>query len=89
MQNNKTENQESKAAEAGSGDKLDDIRSFGTGIQDAGTVNSTNPFWALKLNLSFFWIIVISGYCASRIIYHNHKIVVLVGKVKYLEFSSL
>lgn len=44
LQNNKTENQESKAAEAGSGDKLDDIRSFGTGLQDAGTVNSTNPF---------------------------------------------
>jgi hypothetical protein len=44
LHNNKTENQESKAAEAGSGDKLDDIRSFGTGLQDAGTVNSTNPF---------------------------------------------
>lgn len=44
LQNNKTENQESNAAEAGSGDKLDDVRSFGTGLQDAGTVNSTNPF---------------------------------------------
>ncbi|XP_058768308.1 uncharacterized protein LOC131642037 isoform X1 [Vicia villosa] len=44
LQNNKTENQEAKAAEGGSGDKLDDLRSFGTGFQDGGTVHSTNPF---------------------------------------------
>ncbi|KAL5077510.1 hypothetical protein RYX36_016494 [Vicia faba] len=44
LRNNKTENQEAKAAEAGSGDKLDDIRSFGTGFQDGETVHSTNPF---------------------------------------------
>ncbi|CAK8565567.1 unnamed protein product [Lathyrus sativus] len=44
LQNNKTENQEGKAAEAGSGDKLGDIRTFGTGFQDGGTVHSTNPF---------------------------------------------
>ncbi|XP_004500054.1 uncharacterized protein [Cicer arietinum] len=36
LQNNQTENQESKAAEPESGDKLDGIRSFGTGLQDSG-----------------------------------------------------
>ncbi|WJX31746.1 hypothetical protein P8452_20144 [Trifolium repens] len=44
LQNNKTENQETKAAETGSEDKLNDIASFGTGLQHDGTVHSTNPF---------------------------------------------
>jgi hypothetical protein len=28
---------------------LNDIGSFGTGLQHGGTVHSTNPFWALNL----------------------------------------
>ncbi|CAJ2639740.1 AT hook motif-containing protein [Trifolium pratense] len=45
LQNNKTENQETKAAETGSSeDKLNDLGSFGTGLQHDGNVHSTNPF---------------------------------------------
>ncbi|TKY46869.1 hypothetical protein E2542_SST28918 [Spatholobus suberectus] len=45
LQHNKTENQAStKAAELGSGNKLDDIRNLGTGLEDGGTVQSTKPF---------------------------------------------
>ncbi|XP_061357719.1 protein METABOLIC NETWORK MODULATOR 1 isoform X2 [Gastrolobium bilobum] len=44
LQNNKTENHASKAAELGSGNKLDDIRNLGTELEDGGTVQSTKPF---------------------------------------------
>ncbi|XP_020226498.1 uncharacterized protein LOC109808082 isoform X1 [Cajanus cajan] len=44
LQHNKPENQASKAAELGSGNKLDDIRNLGTGLEDGGTVQSTKPF---------------------------------------------
>jgi len=40
LQHNKTENQASTiAAELGSGNKLDDIRNLGTGLEDGGTFN--------------------------------------------------
>lgn len=41
---NKAENQASKAAELESGNRLDDIRNFGTELEDGGTVQSTKPF---------------------------------------------
>ncbi|KAL2322643.1 hypothetical protein Fmac_027022 [Flemingia macrophylla] len=44
LQHNKLESQSSKAAELGSGNKLDDIRNLGTGLGDGGTVQSTKPF---------------------------------------------
>jgi len=44
LQHNNTENQASKAAELESGNKLDDIRNLGTGLEDAGTIQSTKPF---------------------------------------------
>ncbi|XP_047178277.1 uncharacterized protein LOC124845257 [Vigna umbellata] len=44
FQHNNTENQASKAAELESGNKLDDIRILGTGLEDDGTIQSTKPF---------------------------------------------
>ncbi|RDX68138.1 hypothetical protein CR513_52903, partial [Mucuna pruriens] len=44
LQHNKTENQTSKAAELGSGSRLDDIRNLGTGLEDGGAIQSTKPF---------------------------------------------
>ncbi|MED6220184.1 hypothetical protein PIB30_117555 [Stylosanthes scabra] len=43
LQDNKPENQASKAAELGSGYQLDDVRNLGTGLGDGSTVQSTNP----------------------------------------------
>ncbi|MED6112400.1 hypothetical protein PIB30_061392 [Stylosanthes scabra] len=43
LQDNKPENQASKAAELGSGYQLDDVRNLGTGLGDGTTVQSTNP----------------------------------------------
>ncbi|CAJ1964149.1 unnamed protein product [Sphenostylis stenocarpa] len=44
LQHSNTENLASKAAELESGNKLDDIRSLGAGLEDDGTVQSTKPF---------------------------------------------
>ena len=53
LQDNKPENQASKAAELGSGHQLDDVRNLGTGPEDGGTVQSTKPFWTVNAEL---WI---------------------------------
>lgn len=44
LQHDNTEDQASKAAELESGNKLDEIRNLGSGLEDGGTIQSTKPF---------------------------------------------